>query len=118
MSPNQAIVFAVIAGIVERGDACPPNRDIAEMAGIPFNTTTSAIEGLKSARKITVENFGKHGRVITIVDTGEQTAWPEMVQRVAKPSDSFSAILPPPRDPCWKCGTRMDIGCEHQRWAA
>jgi len=118
MSPNQAIVFSVIAGIIERGEACPQNRDIAEMAGIPFNTTTSAIEGLKAACKIKIENFGKHGRVITIVDTGQHSAWPEMVTRQSVPNDSFKAIVPPPRDPCWKCGTRGDIGCEHQRWAA
>lgn len=22
------------------------------------------------------------------------------------------------RDPCWRCGVRADVGCEHQRWAA
>jgi len=26
MSPNQAIVFSVITGIIERGEACPQNR--------------------------------------------------------------------------------------------
>lgn len=118
MSPNQAIIFGVIVGIAERDEACPSNREIAEIADIPFNTATSAIEGLKAARKIKVDNFGKDGRVITIVDTGLQTAWPQAVERPAKPNDSFKAILPPPRDPCWKCGTRSDIGCQHQRWAA
>lgn len=118
MSPNQAIVYATIKAIAEQGDSLPRNIEIAEMAGIPFNTTTSAIEALKAAGKVRIENLGKHRRVATILDTGAATAWPDDVERRDRPSDSFTAILPPSREPCWHCGVRSDIGCAHNRWAA
>ncbi|WP_260581158.1 hypothetical protein [Sphingopyxis sp. PET50] len=118
MSPNQAIIYATIKGLAEQGEPLPRNIEIAEMAGVPFNTTTSAIEALKAARKIRIENLGKHRRVATIVDTGEQTAWPEEVERPERPSDSFAAILPEPRFPCPWCEVRSDIGCVHLRRAA
>lgn len=118
MSPNQAIIYATIKSLAEQGDPLPRNAEIAEMAGIPFNTTTSAIEALKAARKIKIENLGKHGRVATIIDTGEHTAWPDEVVRPSQPNDSFAAILPEPRVTCWRCGSASMHGCEHLRRAA
>ena len=121
MTPNQAAVFRVIEECAAAGEVCPAGPILAERAGLLITSVGSAIYQLQDQGIIEIQNVGHGKRVVTIVATGAETAMPEGCskgQPIHTPSESFAAILPPPRDPCWQCGTRMDYGCEHQRWAA
>lgn len=120
MTPNQAAVFSVIERCAATGEPLPSGPQIAERAGLLPTSVGSAIYQLKDAGLISIAK-GPHGRrVVTILATGAETGAPAYSGEPAlnQPSDSFAAILPAPRDPCWQCGTRADIGCVHTRRAA
>lgn len=121
MTPNQAAVFRVIEETIAANEIMPSGPEISARSGVKITSVNSAIYQLQDAGIIDIANYGSGKRVITVMATGEHTAHPDDAKKVRLadvPNDSFKAILPPRRDPCWQCGTRSDIGCEHQRWAA
>lgn len=118
MTPNQAAVFRVIQETIAANEIMPTGPETASRSGVKITSVNSAIYQLQDAGIIDIANYGSGKRVITIMATGEHTAHPDDAQKVRLadvPNDSFKAILPPPRDPCWHCGTRMDIGCAKYR---
>ena len=121
ITPNQAAVLRVIEETIAANEVMPTGARIATRSGVKITSVNSAIYQLQDAGIIDIANFGSGKRVVTIMATGEHTAHPEDARRVRAadvPNDSFRAIVPDPVVPCWQCGTRSDIGCEHMRRAA
>lgn len=121
MTPNQSALFRVIEACAAAGEVLPAGPILAERAGLLITSVGSAIYQLQDQGVISIENVGHGKRVVTIIATGAETATPEGCSK-APAIDTTSAIVaaspPPPRDPCWHCGVRPDVGCEHLRRAA
>lgn len=121
MTPNQAAVLRVIEETIAANEVMPTGARIATRSGVKITSVNSALYQMQDAGIIDIANFGSGKRVVTIMATGEHTAHPEDARRVRAadmPNDSFRAIVPDPVVPCWQCGVRSDIGCEHMRRAA
>lgn len=117
MTPNQAAVLRVIEEAIAAGEVMPTGARIATRSGVKITSVNSAIYQLVDRGVIDIANYGSGKRVVTIMATGKQTAHPDGARKVRladTPSDSFAA--PEPVVPCWQCGTRSDIGCEHMRY--
>lgn len=137
---SEDVVLAMVIKAAERGDTCPSNYELAAaIGGASASRGTEILNRLEKRGIITIER-GQSSRVVTIVETGKRTAgtvgavhWryrPENRHRKRiRYSNSRTAVpaeqIPPPkmmphtvsRDPCFLCGVRGDIGCQHQeRW--
>lgn len=116
---------------------CPQNEELAGLVGAAsISTGARLIASLERKGLIKVTRFGCR-REVTIVATGASTARVEGSRTphfslsrarrdspMAEPMQAIShaaAQAEQPRvyrDPCFRCGVRGDIGCEHQRAAA
>ena len=144
---GRKIVLDLLMKAAERGDPCPKNSDLSAAAGCSSpSASVNFMKRLEREGVISVKR-GNVARVVTIVATGKSTAgeisavhWrlasPDKAKAAAaKTRDTNSTIsthgyrsvnsqptgpIPEPidRDPCFMCGTRHDIGCEHHRRAA
>lgn len=128
-----AIVLKMIESAAERGEKCPSNDCIAGAIGAASPSSgPTVLDRLARRGLITVER-GNMLRVVTILATGKRTAgvvkrdhWrfrPENAhrrhigysarQRADKPAPVENPGPRQFRDPCPRCGTRADFGCEH-----
>lgn len=130
MTPTQSLVLKMLEDAASRGMPCPTNQEIADMLDV--NSVSSAshmLKRLEADGKIIIDKF-QASRVVKIIATGEVTAMPKnqtphwrqipfkprtKCVRSENPLPLEEPINMVRRDPCWRCGVRGDIGCEHQR---
>lgn len=137
----QARVLTALEAAAEAGAPCPMNKDLADVAGLDRTATACAVVGqLEQLGLIRVQRFSV-SRIVTITATGKSTQavegnphWRQDPNRVARAmvrsaqTKSITAalttprsepvMLDVPRDPCFRCGVRGDIGCVHQGFPA
>lgn len=134
----ETVALAMLVNAAERGDACPSNYEIAAAVGAATaSRSTEIINRLEKRGLIQIER-GQTSRVVTIVETGKRTGgkigavhWryrPENIHRKRIRYSNYrnavpAEMIPPPkmlpatvdREPCFMCGVRGDIGCQHRR---
>jgi hypothetical protein len=137
MAPTDETVLRMVTEAANAAKPCPTNREIADALQLSSNSGPVLILArLAKAGLITVEQFQCERRV-TINATGRRTKvyntqphWRDVPEGERKPS----TYRPRPRtisrveqrvkiehckivdrDPCWRCGTRGDLGCEHRK---
>jgi len=115
------LVKAALAGVV-----CPSNLTLCEALGATsVSTPAHAIARMAKAGRLRVKHCS-NGREIYLVDlditivskkrvfTRKRNDRPAAVA-ADKPMPSGSIVS---RDPCFRCGVRGDVGCEHTpEWA-
>lgn len=130
---TRRMVLAAITRAADAGTRCPYNDEIAAMVGAESPATGARIVAdLEHMGLIEVERFGA-GREVTIVETGSKTFYGDrrnahwragianrkspthIVLRPRADPVPDEQSLPPAvyRDPCPRCGTRRDLGCQH-----
>lgn len=128
-----AAVLKMLSDAAEREREAPYNTVIADRLGFASIATASGyVTRLEKMGLIRVERF-RSGREVTIVATGKRTLWrgdrtphfrvagkaprpatPRIVDPAAPtPEETMAARPRVDRDPCFKCGTRRDVGCRH-----
>ena len=141
LSPSARALFAMITLAAEADEPCPSNRALAGALGFSsVGHVPAVLNRIQAAGLIRIER-GQSARIVTILASGKRTAgepgrihWrhrPENKERryvkygggrPRRRVDRETAIgtLPPkiPRDPCFYCGVRADIGCAHRRRGA
>jgi len=142
LTPLEWRVLAAIEKAASNGSPFPKNDEIRALINANSNATAARIVNkLERLGFITVLRFTA-GREATISATGLSTA-PYDGKRTLHHAQTPSEPVPAPeqvvpitpmrpswmspddieqrrvrRDPCPRCGTRGDYGCEHQRLAA
>lgn len=131
-------VFDMVAQAAASSARCPSNIELCNALDLAApNYACKLIANLERKGWIEVERF-QTSRCVTILSTGQQTAggggnphWrqqrpgfyrkPRQSAAVAagtapKPHVGRAEVALPPvvhRDPCFRCGTRGDVGCRH-----
>lgn len=144
LNTRQRQVYAALVRAAENNERCPCNASLAALIGVlSLSGASAVIHALEHKGLIAVERFGAARRV-TILATGHQTLhegadaphWrfrpdlarhnqaPRAAGERARPATfaarpfgprlSDSDLVRVDRDPCFRCGTRADIGCRHQ----
>lgn len=125
---TQQIVYDALVKAALAGETCPSNSDLCTLVGSKtVSTPAHAISRMAKAGRLRVTHCN-NGREIHIVEhdvTIISRTRLEMIkrgtlvpgaQRDAVPAEQVPAIVD--RDPCFRCGVRGDIGCEHTpAWA-
>lgn len=131
--PIEALVLTLLERAANARQPVPSNYAIADRIGASSPSTPShVLKKLEQHGLIRVERF-QAGREITIVATGARTAFDGertphshagRRRAPAKIAEPRPAVAEPParelatlvrvdRDPCFRCGTRRDLGCRH-----
>lgn len=120
LSVGQRRILAICVAAAAAGVRMPADREIA--AGLSMSGGGGVNAAMRRLTKLGLIRVSQDRTVrqVTIVATGQET-------RGWQPGDRRPhtvAHLPPPapekpmmrvsRDPCFKCGIRADIGCEHR----
>lgn len=135
MKPADATALHMIERAAERGDRCPTNSDISVALGCYSTGVASAVVSRLERAGFIVMERGNNSRVATVISTGKRTAgvvgkphWRTRPENRFRQHVRYMAPIKPPeikpeprqpnttrvfRDPCPRCGTRADIGCEH-----
>jgi hypothetical protein len=120
---NAGIIYGALLQAARAGQACPSNSDLCKLIGASsVSTPAHSIARMEKAGKIRVTHEG-NGREIHIVELGVtivSKTWATSITRereTAQFERTVARLTPPPapvyRDPCFRCGVRGDIGCEH-----
>lgn len=116
------MVFDAIVEIAEAGQPMLSSGQLADRLGLRTQTVCDLIGRLEERRTIKVYR-GRSTRIIEIAATGARTGeGPMRAQRakVVRWHDKVEEREPEPprvaRDPCFRCGVRGDIGCQHRQW--
>jgi hypothetical protein len=123
---TQKVVYDLLVKAALAGDVCPSNATLCEALGATsVSTPAHAIARMAKAGRLRVKHCS-NGREIYLVDldvtiiskkrvfTRKRNDRPAAVA-ADKPMPSESLVS---RDPCFRCGVRGDIGCEHTpEWA-
>jgi hypothetical protein len=120
---NEGIIYAALVGAARTGKACPSNSDLRLLIGATsVSTPAHTVARMEKAGKLRVTHEG-NGRQIYIVEIGvtiTSKTWSSTrtrEQETAQFERTMARLTPPPapvyRDPCFRCGVRGDIGCEH-----
>lgn len=117
MSPVDEAILAIIKRAIANHATCPTNGEIADELGLMSDSSVSeALRRLRATGLIETRRI-KVGRIVTLVETGEQTCGktkaPRLVEKAAIDSIDVSGMARVNRDPCGFCGVRADIGCRH-----
>lgn len=138
--PSQDLaVLNAIKRAAAAGRPCPTNDILAGIIGAgSVSTPARCIKRLERKGLISVQR-GNSQRVVTVAATGQRTAghiehphWRErrgMKEPVRRQYNSRLGaserepavpddFVPVDRTPCFRCGVRGDLGCEHHRSAA
>ncbi len=125
---NAGIIYDALLQAARTGKACPSNSDLCRLIGATsVSTPAHAIARMEKAGKLRVTHDG-NGREIHIVELGltiVSKTWANTSTRereTAQFQRTVARLTPPPapvyRDPCFRCGVRADVGCEHTpAWA-
>jgi hypothetical protein len=123
---TQKVVYDLLVKAALAGDVCPSNATLCEALGATsVSTPAHAIYRMAQAGRLRVKHCS-NGREIYLVDlditiiskkrvfTRKRNDRPAAVAAGAPmPSESLVS-----RAPCFRCGVRGDIGCEHTpEWA-
>lgn len=122
MSPSDGKIFSIIKRAIANRATCPTNGEIADELGLLSDSSVSeSLRRLRDAGLIETRRI-KVGRIVTLVETGEQTCGktkaPRLVEKAAIDSIDVSGMVRVNRDPCGFCGVRADFGCRHNTWSA
>ena len=120
---NAGIIYGALMQAARAGKACPSNSDLRRLIGATsVSTPGHSIARMEKAGKVRVTHEG-NGRQIYIVELGvtiTSKTWSTTrtrEQETAQFERTVARLTPPPapvhRDPCFRCGVRGDIGCEH-----
>lgn len=120
---NAGIIYDALLRAARDGKACPSNSDLCRLIGATsISTPAHAIARMEKAGKLRVTHEG-NGREIHIVELGVtivSKTWATTTTRERETAEfqrTLARLTPPPapvyRDPCFRCGVRGDIGCEH-----
>lgn len=120
---NAGIIYGALVQAARAGKACPSNSDLCRLIGATsVSTPGHSIARMEKAGKLRVTHEG-NGRQIYIVELGvtiTSKTWSTTrtrEQETAQFERTVARLTPPPapvfRDPCFRCGVRGDIGCEH-----
>lgn len=125
-TPHQSerLVYEELVRAARAGESCPSNSKLCKMLGASSVATPSRI----------MKRLADEGRlVVTTYTTGRDVHIPEIAltissatsSRTVHPTAGPVAVTASPiprssisREPCFRCGVRGDIGCEHTpAWA-
>lgn len=116
LNASEELVYKRLKQAAEKGQPCPTN---VELCGVINSSSTGtpvkALNKLVAMGLIMIDRRAS-SRVVTIIETGKQTLAPVYRPprpKVSMPRDEPSAPDPVDRTPCFRCGTRRDIGCKH-----
>jgi hypothetical protein len=123
---TQKVVYDLLVKAALAGDVCPSNLTLCEALGATsVSTPAHAIARMAKAGRLRVKHCS-NGREIYLIDLDITIVSKKRVftrKRNDRPA-AVAADRPIPseslvsRDPCFRCGVRGDIGCEHTpEWA-
>jgi len=123
---TQKVVYDLLVKAALAGDVCPSNATLCEALGATsVSTPAHAIARMAKAGRLRVKHCS-NCREIYLVDFDITIVSKKRVftrKRNDRPA-AVAAGMPMPsaslvsRDPCFRCGVRGDIGCEHTpEWA-
>jgi len=123
---TQKVVYDLLVKAALAGEVCPSNLTLCEALGATsVSTPAHAIARMAKAGRLRVKHCS-NGREIYLVDLDITIVSKKRVftrKRNDRPA-AVAADRPMPseslvsRDPCFRCGVRGDIGCEHTpEWA-
>lgn len=131
--PQEQAVLTAIASAAAMNGPCPSNDTLASLIGASSASTPArCVKRLERKGVITVAR-GNSCRVVTVISTGAKTAgqvksdhW-RVRQPIGRrlrprpdgreghgPANSAPTFVSSDRTPCFYCGTRGDLGCEHR----
>jgi hypothetical protein len=119
---TQRIVYDALVKAALAGEACPSNSDLCTLVGSStVSTPAHAISLMAKAGRLRVTHCSNGREIhivehdITIVSKMRITMLRKAALAPKAPCDAPAEKLPPivDRDPCFRCGVRADIGCEH-----
>lgn len=125
---TQRIVYDALVKAALAGEACPSNSDLCTLVGSStVSTPAQAISLMAKAGRLRVTHCS-NGREIHIIEHDVTIVSKTRITMLRKaalapsgpaggaPAERLPAIVD--RDPCFRCGVRGDIGCEHTlAWA-
>jgi hypothetical protein len=116
---SEAMVYNEIVRAARAGEPCPSNTMLCAVLGATSVATPSRLMKRLAARgRITIKGFA-NGREVFIHEIGltllsassrrflDQGETPPPRREMAEPT---MAVF---REPCFRCGVRADVGCEH-----
>lgn len=116
---SEAMVYNEMVRAARAGEACPSNTMLCKVLGATSVATPSRLVKRLAARgRLSVKGYA-NGREIHIPEIGmtllsassrrflDHGETPAPRREMAEPT---MAVF---RDPCFRCGVRADIGCEH-----
>lgn len=120
---NAGIIYDALVRAARAGEACPSNTELCRLVGATSVATPAhSIARMAKAGKLKVTHES-NGREIYIVELDVTIVSKMRTKNRTRERDTAQAertaarTLPPPspvrRDPCFRCGVRGDIGCEH-----
>lgn len=141
MTPEEQKILEIVTAAANAGEPCPTNSKLADMMHFKSHSgPLGLLQRLQSRGLITLERFQVERRV-TINATGRRTKvyntqphwrdienykaagdkFPPMPRartsrgcprNVVKPAMETEILERVSRDPCFRCGTRGDVGCD------
>ena len=120
---TQRIVYDALVKAALAGEACPSNSDLCTLVGSStVSTPAHAISLMAKAGRLRVTHCSNGREIhiiehdITIVSKMRITMLRNAALAPSAPcggalAERLPAIVD--RDPCFRCGVRADIGCEH-----
>jgi hypothetical protein len=121
---SDELVYNELIRAARAGEKCPSNSKICALLGVSSVASASRI----------IRQLANEGRIVVkTYTTGREVHIPEIdltmvsatFSRTVHPTVAPLAVSPSPlprshisREPCFRCGVRGDIGCEHTpEWA-
>jgi hypothetical protein len=123
LNASEKLVYDRIVLAAARGEVCPSNNELCEVAGVLSVGKTSELVGSIEAKGWIHVQRGNSRRIVTVLASGLRTngdvpapRGPRSFARREPVDDLLSARAAPIayREPCFLCGVRGDIGCRHQ----
>ena len=117
------VIYDALVRAARTGAPCPSNTELCRLVGATSVATPAhSIARMAKDGKLRVTS-ASNGREIHIVElditivSKMRTKNQTRARDTAQAERTAARTLPPPppvrRDPCFRCGVRGDIGCEH-----
>jgi hypothetical protein len=122
------IIYDELVRAARAGEPCPSNTELSRLVGASSVATPAhSIGRMAKAGRLRVTH-ASNGREIHIIElditivSKMRTKMCIRDQQAERARRAASRVPPPPppvfRDPCFRCGVRADVGCEHApEWA-
>lgn len=134
LTDRERQLLALLEAAAEAQRPAPENGELAERLGMKsISGPPALLKRLEARGMIRVARFSK-SRQVTIVATGKATRAPagacqphfSLTRSAKRPATAAGTAASTPadpgpavslvrvdRDPCFRCGTRRDLGCRH-----